>query len=120
MKTLSELNREEQARRDRAAEYESLLGSAARLRTTVQRLSDQRLDVSALQQIHALCGDVPSGLVTRGTMFMPGGFSVRDTLMRVAGDAVAAAQQKGADVESALTKAKADLKRVEDALEQFK
>jgi hypothetical protein len=120
MKTLSEIEREERAVRDRAEQYQSLLGSAARLRTMVQRLTDQRINTTALEKIYALAGEVPASLVTRGTRFVAGGFIVRDMLITVTSAALADAQRKAGEIDTALAKAKTDLARVEAALAEFK
>lgn len=120
MRTLSEIQRTEDAQRERAEQYEKLLGEQARLRTVIGRLSPKQMNVKALEQIYELAGQVPASLITRGSRLTAGGFVVRDLLIQISANALQDAQRMAQEIDAELAKAKSDLERVEAALAEFK
>lgn len=125
MQTLTEIENEEYARRERARVYQTLTGEAERLRGVLAGLHTAALDMSALRQIFDLIALVPKELITSGrssslAYSIPGNLVARDVLMSVAGDAIALAERREQKRQDALADAESRLAEVERALAQFK
>jgi hypothetical protein len=126
LETLTEIEEREHRVRERARTYEVLLGEESRWRKEVTRLEERLASAenaagrAALQQIHELTGKIPGDIVTRGgSLAIPAGVMAREVLMLVAGQALGtydARQQKNAD---ALAQAQAKLAQAETALAKF-
>jgi hypothetical protein len=123
MQTLTEITAEDRARRARAQRYETLTNKAAGLKLSIQRLDALRLNTDALQQIHALCGDVPREALTNGVSSLgfaiPNGMIARDVLMVVAGSALADARRREQERERQLANARAELAAAEAELQEL-
>jgi hypothetical protein len=119
METLTEITKAEAERREKAWRYEQLLNEQYRLTRSIQHLEGTAIDTQALEKIQRLAAAVPPNLITRGGRFLAGGFVVRDILASITGDALASVQHKEQARQTALTKARQDLKGVEAALAEF-
>ena len=123
MQTLSEINREEQARRQRALRYEQLTNKATGLRTVIQRLEaaagSAAVSLDALREINDLIPSLPKDVTTRQVGMIPGGFDVRQLLGALAADALQTLERKEQDRVTQLQQAGADLAKVEEALTEF-
>jgi len=116
MKTLTELDAVEYAKRDKAWRFERLTDDKVRLTKSIERLKAQAPNIKALEQMQELCTEIPKGLSTAGGRFMPGGFEVRDLLQSIIVGALGEVLRKKQATDAALKKAKADLVKVEAAL----
>jgi hypothetical protein len=117
--TLSEIDAEQRARRERAQRFESLQNARITLRATIARLETETINVDALAQIVALCDLVPRNLTTRGQRFVSGGFEVRDMLRNIADDALTVARRKDDERNAELRLAQSKLAETEAALAEF-
>ncbi len=123
MQTLTDIQKEEKERQQRAYRFERLKGEAAALRPSIKALEKAASDLEPLRQIVALCDQVPAGLLTGGTSRLawsiPGGMEARDVLRSVAAGALNVAERKDGERQRELDAARARLKQVEKELQEF-
>jgi hypothetical protein len=133
METLTEITQRELEARERAARYESLLGSLVQLHATIKRLEAEAKSVEPLRRIVALVEEVPRELLTSGravnvgigmrgglpTFTIPGQLILQDVLRQVANDGLEGLERREAKRVRQLDAAKADLARVEAELKEF-
>lgn len=117
---LSEIEKSEAARIERAWRFEQLVNERDRLRNEVKRLDTAAVDLTALRRIHELCGEVPQTILTRGTTTLawsvPGDMVVRDVVMAIVGGALVGAEQRAQRHAEALATAREKLAETERAL----
>jgi hypothetical protein len=97
-------------KRERAGS--ELSTAQARLKGLEANLAQPETATAALKSILALLGEVPAGVLTRSTDFMPGGFECRDVLRKIVTDALAEVVAKRQRLETDLPLAQ---QRVEQA-----
>lgn len=121
MKTLAEIDKAEEAKRERARLYEVALDTQYRAKKMVERLEtlDAQAAVKALTSVQELLVDVPADLTTRGTRFIAGGFLVRELLTSIVGNALADVSAKSEAAKKALAKARKDLAAADAAVKEF-
>lgn len=112
---LSQITRDETARRQRAADFERLSNRRDLLRNTIARL-ETPVDASVLAQIADLVPSIPEGLITRG---FGGGHDVRDKLRLTVAHALEDLGFKEERRVAELAVAQRDLANVETALAAF-
>lgn len=119
MELLSQIEQRESARRERAWQLERLKDQEHRLRQDIARLEAQASNAAALEDVIADAGDVPDGLTTRGTRFLPGGHNVRDVLLLIATNALEDLRKLQAKRLTRLEAARCKLAETEAALAEF-
>jgi hypothetical protein len=119
METLTTIEAPEIERRERAWRYERLLDAQLRAQQAVDPLRQSAPSTKALEQILALVDDVPEGLVSRPTRFLPGGFALKQLLRETTAGALADLQRKSHAAQTALVKAEQKLAEVNHSIKEF-
>ena len=121
MKTLTELENEEYATRERASRYEKATDDVYRRRKNITRFEGQIAPLQAalqtLQQMAALAPNVPTDLVFKGTRFLPGGSLLRDMIDSMLRGAIADATVKLKATETALATERQSLAKAQATLD---
>jgi hypothetical protein len=123
VETLTEIKQQEQERRQRAMQFESLQNSQVALQNEIKNIKAQSFDCSAIEKILELAGQVPPGILTDGCsslgLSIPGGIGARLALMQVASTCLAYGQRRESQRLEKLKTATAKLAKVEKDLEDF-
>ena len=123
METLTEITEAELARRERAYVYERLKDAEYRALETIKRLQRSPAEAEScsavLRSIAEQVRDVPTDLVTKGHLGLPGGMNLHYVLGLLVDDALAEIQRKQDDITAQLTKARTALAEVRAALKDF-
>lgn len=90
MKTLTELDAAEEAKRERARLYEVALDQQYRAKRNIEKLEtlDAQAAVKSLTAMQTQLEGVPADLTTRGSRFIAGGFLVRELLTSIVGTVI--------------------------------
>ena len=119
---LSELDRIEHDRRERAWHFERLSNQADSLRADIARLDATATTTvtAALTTMQALTAEVPNTLTTRGSQLgIPGGLIVRAVLASILAEALGDAQRRDDRRLAELTRLRAALVKADAALTQY-
>lgn len=110
IKTLHEIDEAEAATRERARQYQQLTEERDLLVRAVNKLEPQivtaKRAIEALRKIQEISGsaDLPQTLTTRSSLFVAGGYIVRDVLRTTADNAIKDQEIRLADLEDTLAK----------------
>ena len=121
-KTLTEMDDAAALERETAARYEQLINERDTLVRAVNKLQPQIDDVAgltALEHIAKLAEQIPIGVQTRGSRFVPGGLLAKDVVASTAANALLDIQVRRADLISTMEQVKARQVRNAERLKEF-
>lgn len=116
MELLSQIEARAQAARERAWQREKLLNEATTLERSLTTLRAMPLDVQPLAAMRDALAQIPSGLLTRGGRFLPGGFDVKTLVGDILDGAIADLTIKAAKRDEAVKTAETRLAAIRKAL----
>lgn len=123
METLTEISRDEQARRVRARRYEQLKGNQQSLRGRIKNLEAAMVDLTPLEKIADLANTLPKEIYTIGHgqlgSIVSGGLVVRDVIKGVVASGLADGARRNEERKRDLKTLREQLKKVETELEEF-
>jgi hypothetical protein len=117
--TLSSIEEQEGAKRQRAYRYEQLVGEKITLEGTIRVLGKDTRNTDALEKMLALVPEVSADLSTRSGFGYPGGYDVRTMLTSVLSTALNDVQRRCGQRDEQLRQAREKLVKVEQQLTEF-